>query len=193
MKSDFIFETVVSDTGLCDEILTAQKNQLAARNGYEDIHRQCPTCCSPIKTSRDTYWKFIRSGIHPWIAKLGDELGRAYHKYEKKHPYIRLTENGHTFEDFAFNVQSYEPGEGYPMWHHEFDIIDRGTRARMTVWMLYLNDVPDGGTEFMYQDKIVQAEKGKLVIWPAYFTHTHRGVVSPTTEKHIATGWGHHG
>jgi len=27
------------------------------------------------------------------------------------------------------------------------------------------------------------------VIWPADFTHTHRGIVSKTQEKYIATGW----
>jgi hypothetical protein len=55
--------------------------------------------------------------------------------------------------------------------------------------MLYLNDVDDGGTEFKYQKLILKAKKGNLVIWPAEFTHTHRGVVSKTKEKYIATGW----
>ena len=39
------------------------------------------------------------------------------------------------------------------------------------------------------QDKILQAKKGKLVIWPTDFTHPHKGVISHTEEKYIATGW----
>ena len=55
--------------------------------------------------------------------------------------------------------------------------------------MTYLNDVDDGGTEFLYQNLITPAEKGLTLIWPAGFTHTHRGVVSQTKTKYIATGW----
>ena len=58
--------------------------------------------------------------------------------------------------------------------------------------MLYLNDVFDkGGTEFKDQKVTASAQKGKLLIWPADWMHTHRGVTSPTEEKWIATGWIH--
>ena len=55
--------------------------------------------------------------------------------------------------------------------------------------MTYLNDVPDGGTEWFHQSLYVPAQKGYTVIWPADWTHTHRGRPSPTTEKQILTGW----
>ena len=55
--------------------------------------------------------------------------------------------------------------------------------------MTYLNTVPDGGTEFVYQNKVIQAVKSKTLIWPADWTHTHRSQISSTTEKYIITGW----
>lgn len=56
--------------------------------------------------------------------------------------------------------------------------------------MLYLNTVEDGGgTEFKYINRVEKAEKGKMLIWPSDFTHTHRGVISPSEEKYIMTGW----
>ena len=56
--------------------------------------------------------------------------------------------------------------------------------------MFYLNTVEEGGgTEFKYFDHIEKGEKAKLVIWPSDFTHTHRGIPSPTEEKYIFTGW----
>ena len=56
--------------------------------------------------------------------------------------------------------------------------------------MTYLNDVTDGGeTEFLHQGLKVQPQKGLTLIWPADWTHTHRGVASPTQEKAIVTGW----
>ena len=55
--------------------------------------------------------------------------------------------------------------------------------------MLYLNNVKNGGTEWKYQELKTEAVSGDLVIWPASFTHTHRGIISKTDEKYIATGW----
>jgi len=57
--------------------------------------------------------------------------------------------------------------------------------------MLYLNDVPEGEgeTEFLHQGMRVQPRKGDLVVWPAFFTHVHRGNPVYTTDKYIATGW----
>ena len=46
-----------------------------------------------------------------------------------------------------------------------------------------------GGTYFSTYNKTINAKEGRLVIWPAYFTHTHKGVVSKTQTKYIATGW----
>jgi hypothetical protein len=55
--------------------------------------------------------------------------------------------------------------------------------------MTYLNDVNDGGTEFLYQKITSPAKKGLTLIWPADWTHTHRGQISKTKEKSIITGW----
>ena len=56
--------------------------------------------------------------------------------------------------------------------------------------MTFLNDLTDeGGTEFLYQDLKVEPKKGLTLIWPSYWTHTHRGVISKTQEKYIVTGW----
>lgn len=47
--------------------------------------------------------------------------------------------------------------------------------------MTYLNDVNDGGgTHFTYQNETINARKGRTLIWPTDFTHSHHGVVSET-------------
>ncbi|MDH5426180.1 MAG: 2OG-Fe(II) oxygenase [Gammaproteobacteria bacterium] len=82
----------------------------------------------------------------------------------------------------------YEPGGGYKYSHCERT--GAQTVTRMLTWMVYLNTVSDnGGTCFDYQELTVSAVKGKCVIWPSDFTHTHHGVVSETQEKNIITGW----
>lgn len=86
------------------------------------------------------------------------------------------------------NIQHYSVGGGFKEYHFENDgSFDKG--ARNLVFMTYLNTVEDGGTQFYYQDITVPAIKGLTVIWPSYWTHTHKGVISKTQEKTIITGW----
>jgi len=87
-----------------------------------------------------------------------------------------------------FNMQKYEPGGGYKVFHCE----RAGNQFfyRTLAWMIYLNDVEVGGeTEFFYQQHFERAEMGKLAIWPSDFTHVHRGLIAPHETKYILTGW----
>ena len=55
--------------------------------------------------------------------------------------------------------------------------------------VVFGNAGDQGETEFKYQKIKYKPVKGKSLIWPTDFTHTHRGIPSPTQEKWIATGW----
>ena len=56
--------------------------------------------------------------------------------------------------------------------------------------MIYLNTVNDKvTTSFDNYNIQTTAVEGSLLIWPAYWTHFHHGVVSHTQTKYIATGW----
>ena len=89
---------------------------------------------------------------------------------------------------FSARIQKTKIGGGYHTWHCETD--SRFTSNRILGWMLYLNDVEEGGeTEFLYQHKRIKPKTGSLVIWPAAFTHTHRGNPPLTNTKYIITGW----
>ena len=86
-----------------------------------------------------------------------------------------------------YNIQKYEPGEGFYGYHYESS--GPSSSNRILVFMTYLNDVENAGTEFLYQKIKTSSIKGLTLIWPAGFTHTHRGVVSQSETKYIATGW----
>jgi hypothetical protein len=87
------------------------------------------------------------------------------------------------------NIQHYPVGGGFKVWHCERGSSDEHIRDRHLVFMTYLNDVDDGGTEFLYQKTTVKAEKGLTLIWPADWTYTHKSQISYTKEKTIITGW----
>ena len=101
------------------------------------------------------------------------------YKYEdiKKQQLYGLVEN--------YNIQYYPPKGGYKIWHCERE----SNVNRNFVFMTYLNDVPNGGTEFKYQKIVTPAKKGLTLIWPTDWTHIHRGQISDVNEKYILTGW----
>jgi len=90
----------------------------------------------------------------------------------------------------GYNLQRYYPNQGYFNEHCE-NVGGHGIDSkRVLAWTIYLNDVTDGGgTRYTLLNKDIDAVEGRLVLFPAYWTHAHHGIVSPTQTKYIATGW----
>ena len=88
-------------------------------------------------------------------------------------------------------IQRTQAGGGYHVWHCENGVYMY--RDRVLTWMIYLNDIPvenGGATEFMYQKLSLQPTQGTIVLWPAAYTHMHRGgFLTGDVDKYIATGW----
>ena len=106
-------------------------------------------------------------------------------EYAKIYP--ELTDVGCFNINTDYNIQHYNVNEGFNYYHCERSLIS--SCLRNLVFMTYLNDVEDGGTQFKYQNLITPAKKGLTLIWPTDFTHTLRGIISQTKEKYIVTGW----
>lgn len=93
----------------------------------------------------------------------------------------------------SINIQKYQKNKGgYPHWHSEqFPQMNHNEALhRVVLYMVYLNDIEEGGeTEFFYQNKKLRPKKGSMVIAPASFTHSHRGITPVSDDKYIATSW----
>ena len=118
-------------------------------------------------------------------------LQECIEEYEKQYPFLKRISQWNICEDYK--LQRYYPGEGYFIEHCENqgpDLSGNGGDRRMLAWMIYLNDVIDGGhTVFPQQKRKFQPRMGDVLIWPAYFTHSHHGMTSKKHTKYIATGW----
>ena len=115
------------------------------------------------------------------------ELQRILELYIEKYPYCNDCDPFEIKQEVQ--IQKYPIGGGYKTWHQERGSDKSPMVYRHLVFMTYLNDVPDGGTEWFHQDLYIPAQKGYTVIWPSDWTHLHRGRVSHTKEKMIITGW----
>ena len=105
--------------------------------------------------------------------------------------YSGILQNNDPVSTWTTKVQKTKAGGGYHQWHCE-----NGQflyRDRVLAWMVYLNTVPSqngGGTDFLHQKLTLQPEAGTIVLWPASYTHVHRGgFLTGNVDKYIATGW----
>lgn len=121
------------------------------------------------------------------VPRFFDGLQVCYEKYIEQFSVLR---NGNV-RATAMKVQRTNPGGGYHIWHGEQG--NRENASRVLVYMLYLNTLtPEeaGETEFLYQQERYTPTENTMVLWPASYTHAHRGnTVFGKNSKYIATGW----
>ena len=85
-------------------------------------------------------------------------------------------------------VKKIPIGGGFHDWHYENSGLT--VSSRKLVVQLYLNTIDEGGeTEFLYMNKRIKAKQGRLIIFPAAFTHTHRGNPPIGQDKYIVSTW----
>ena len=106
--------------------------------------------------------------------------------YFKKYPEADTMQQGIVE---PINIQKYAPGGGYYQYHTERGSADGIQSSRHLVFMTYLNNVSDcGETMFFHQDTQIHPEKGKTIIWPADWTHTHKGKLQRNMRKELLQG-----
>ena len=91
------------------------------------------------------------------------------------------------------NAQKYQKNVGnYRYWHSEIfpQLGPNDALHRVFLFLIYLNDVEEGGeTDFYYQNKSIKPKAGTMIIAPCGFTHTHRGNVPLSNDKYVLTSW----
>ena len=179
--------------GIYDDILTADDcnviiqyfnkhpDKEAGQIGYGFVDPE-------LKDSTDVYTRFSESSLTHKI--IYGSLEKAFGRYEKEHKNLQHTDRFTLFD--SFNIQHYKPKGGFKLWHHEttnFTNYPNPQTTRALAWSVFLNNCSDGGTMFLEQGFTMEAITGRIAIWPAGWTHVHKGQISEIEEKYIATGW----
>jgi predicted 2-oxoglutarate/Fe(II)-dependent dioxygenase YbiX len=177
----FIFERLNAlPDSFCDEVIrrfeAQPEYQRAGVIGQTGQHNDGIKKTTDLVASDKPDWKDIDQMFFRCMAA-------ALREFRETFPYFKGP-----FKDLGYQVQRYREGEYYH-WH-----IDGGSHQfsqRQLVALWYLNDVPGPGgeTEFLYQDVKVRPERGKLVLFPPFWTHEHRAVRLERGVKYIATTW----
>ena len=115
-----------------------------------------------------------------------EQLFECYKNYIEEWPFLKNL--AQRLEIGSFNLQRYKPGQHFKTIHTERTILE--TSHRVFAFMTYLNDVEEGGsTYFNHYDLDIKPKKGLTLLWPAEWTHSHKGNILKSGLKYIITGW----
>tara|TARA_Y100001968_G_C19284574_1_gene680974 strand:- start:315 stop:917 length:603 start_codon:yes stop_codon:yes gene_type:complete len=118
--------------------------------------------------------------------KYFENLFEFYKDYNTQWPFLGSIISH--LEIGRFNIGRYLPGQHFQKIHTERATLD--SLHRLLAFMTYLNDVKDGGsTYFSHYDLDIKPKKGLTIIWPAEWTHAHKGNIINSGSKYIITGW----
>jgi prolyl 4-hydroxylase len=184
---DFIRTYEMNDKSICDRLIDRFENDESKYVGITIDKFGIPNIDKEYKDSMNI--NFSPNCIEPIFLEYQKELQKALLQYIDEFQYCN--EGGPWTILEPVTIQKYEPNGGFKAWHFERMNAVFPSATRHIVFLTYLNDVNDqGGTEFFYYpNRTLQARKGVTAIWPSDWTHTHRGITSPTEKKYIMAGW----
>ena len=188
LAPNFIGSWIINPLSVCDELIAYfELNKNKQKKGVTGIEINLDN-----KNSTDItiHPKDIKLPGNEMFEKYFNELFSCYQDYVIEWPFLK------TFPDNlqigSFNIQRYKSGQHFQKVHTERSSLN--TLHRVFAWMTYLNDVDiknGGSTFFSHYDLEVQPRKGLTLIWPAEWTHAHKGNLLKADSKYIITGWMH--
>ena len=171
----------------CNEIIKRFNNSKEQRQGGTGIGIDLS-----IKNSKDLQisalkdWKDIDDIFHKLISEC---LANYYDHLNEKiiFKYFTTGENlyippNREVTDTGYQIQKTLPHQGY-VWHQDY------MTRRLITFIVYLNTVEEGWTQFMNGDQI-SPKAGRAVMFPATWTYIHQGY-PPRQTKYLMTGWLH--
>ena len=166
---------------ICDDIVERfennQEDQYPGRVGVDMNSNTSLKKTTDLIASGKEHWKDVDNNLFR-------SLAMALKEFKQQYPYFADMSR---FKDMGYNLQRYREGEYYH-WHVDADNLGLASRQLVALW--YLNDVEEGGeTDFVFQNASVKPEKGKLMLFPPFWTHEHRAGVVKKGVKYIATTW----
>jgi len=182
-----VYDDCFSDK-FCDSLIDyfewcLKNNRTYKRPEDENVKKDDSTNLNPASIEEIN---FTFNNVQGFIGEFNDVFwNQCYKEYTDKYSTLKQYDQ-HTI--YSYKLQKTVPTGGYHVWHSEDGAV--AMSRRIGVYILYLNDVEEGGeTEFLYLSKRVVAKKGRLLVFPANFPWTHRGNPPLSGNKYIMTGW----
>ena len=185
---NFVGAWTIEPASICDEIIAhfdANSHRHSAGKVGSGLDLEVKNSFDLTVNPRE-----LRTPNNEVYSRYFDKLYECYQDYLTQWPFVRMV--AEEVDIGAFNIQKYERGQHFQKIHTER--ADIASLHRLFAWMTYLNDVSEedgGATVFTHYDLTIQPRKGLTLLWPAEWTHAHKGSMLSANSKYIVTGWMH--
>ena len=196
MQSDYIYigNKVVHDA-LCDDIINyyeiyKKNTRDGVTTGGVNKNIKNTTDITFFMENENTFFSKIFKTISEIIFQNVEKWNTNLKKMNQ-HANVEISfMDKHLFLPTGILCQKYKKNSGFYIYHHDFNLL-KDYSYRVITFIIYLNDVLEGGeTEFFGNIKI-KPRRGRIVLFPASWTFPHRGIVPISDDKYILTGWIH--
>tara|TARA_Y100001968_G_scaffold112514_1_gene101968 strand:+ start:8574 stop:9176 length:603 start_codon:yes stop_codon:yes gene_type:complete len=185
LNPNFVGSWIIEPTSICDEIIEyfeinqTKHAQGVTISGLNKNHKN--------RTDITLLPKEINHEKNKIFKTYFNLLFECYKDYHAQWPLLKKSIGGN-LKIGRFNIGRYQAGQHFNEIHSERCSLD--SLHRLFAFMTYLNDVDDGGsTYFSHYDLEVKPSKGLTILWPAEWTHSHKGNMIRKGTKYIITGW----
>ena len=167
-------------TDLCERLIAcfeadpARKASAVIVKGVPTPHKVRSGTMAPVNR-RSPEWEAAFMAVVPMLRSAIDS-------YLALHPGLVALVEGEGLDCTLPQIERVNPGQGFD-WHYDHTAESTG---RVVAGLLYLRTITEGGeTEFAIENRRVRAEAGKIVLFPPYWTHYHRGVPPVKETKYV--------
>lgn len=180
-RGSFIFEqNEALPPALCEDIIQrfehAVDEQYAGRIGQKCEHHANIKKSTDLFISGKQHWRDIDQALF-------QSLRLALTYLRQDFPYF-----SGRFKDEGYGIQRTKEQEYYH-WHVDGGSHQFSQRQLVAIWYLNHVEAAGGSTEFRRQNIKIQPQCGKLILFPPFWTHEHRGSKLEQGIKYIATTW----
>lgn len=166
---------------------------------FEASDKRVPGSVGPYGTGGGTVDPEVKSSLDldvaledqevwlPYVAAMRDAVGRAVCDYIDRIISLHFIRSPYGIINTGLQLQGYQPN-GQDGFKVHIDRASLESSRRELACLIYLNDVDEGGeTCFPIQRKAVKPEVGKVVVFPAGFTHPHEARTPVSGPKLVAS------
>jgi hypothetical protein len=155
----------------CEKLINLYNNNDAFESKHGGTH---------INPDGSIGYHFVDIDINLFL--YSHKINNALNLYRKKYPEIDMTSSIWSLTTLRFKL--FKKGNSFNNWHSEHCMTHLN---RILGIQIYLTE-HDCGTEF-YNKKTILSRIGRVCIFPAFFTHTHRGQPDFLKDRMIITGY----
>ena len=182
-QTNFIGAWNIENDDLCKNIISFFQNN--SNLHFQGVSAAGKNLNSKKRTDISIKPDLLKEEKFSLLKEYINELHKCYLDYLEQWPFLKRMAS--KMDIGPFNIGEYLPGGHFGNEHSERTSIN--TLHRLFAFMTYLNKVEEGGTTYFDNYNLeIQPKKGLTLIWPAEWTHTHRGNKVIKGTKYMITG-----